>query len=280
MKIKIGSARIDENGRISGGVAGDQTGREVAEQDFYMHSKGWYMLRPKDPFVAEKIAEAMRQACANDHIGYDQNNRISVVTNVKIYGTLQKIQVPTESDCGTLIRACIYQATGVDVGDFYTGNEVAVLEQSGIFEKAKSVSSSADVYNGDVLVTKKKGHTVAITSGRSRITSSESNSKVLAWQNAAIADGFQFPKYGADGEWGSECEEVAKKAIVKLRKQGKNYIYKYPNLTKIVQAAVGEKEDGKFGTKSDAATKEFQGNHGLVQDGDVGLLTWKMILGV
>ena len=129
-------------------------------------------------------------------------------------------------------------------------------------------------------MTKKKGHTVAITSGRSRITSSESNSKVLAWQNAAIADGFQFPKYGADGEWGSECEEVAKKAIVKLRKQGKNYIYKYPNLTKIVQAAVGEKEDGKFGTKSDAATKEFQGNHGLVQDGDLGLLTWKMILGV
>lgn len=30
MSVKIGSARIDENGRARGGKAGDQTGKEVA----------------------------------------------------------------------------------------------------------------------------------------------------------------------------------------------------------------------------------------------------------
>ena len=42
---------------------------------------------------------------------------------------------------------------------------------------------------------------------------------VLVWQTAAMADGFVPPKYfsryGADGEWGKECEAVAKKAVVK-----------------------------------------------------------------
>ena len=30
----------------------------------------------------------------------------------------------------------------------------------------------------------------------------EKTNKVLEWQKAAIADGFSFPKYGADGKWG------------------------------------------------------------------------------
>ena len=40
MSVKIGSARIDENGRAKGGKAGDQTGREVSTQSWYRHAKG------------------------------------------------------------------------------------------------------------------------------------------------------------------------------------------------------------------------------------------------
>ena len=40
MGVIIGSARIDERGKISGGAAGDQTGSEVSTQAFYVHSKG------------------------------------------------------------------------------------------------------------------------------------------------------------------------------------------------------------------------------------------------
>lgn len=59
MSLVVGSARIDESGHISGGKPGDQTGNEVSTQAYYVHSKGWYCLRPKSTTVANAIAEAM-----------------------------------------------------------------------------------------------------------------------------------------------------------------------------------------------------------------------------
>ena len=99
--------------------------------------------------------------------------------------------------------------------------------------------------------------------------------KVLEWQKAAIADGFKFPVCGLDGDFGSECVNVAKKAIVKRRA-----FYKYKNLTKIVQKAVGVTADGLCGANTAKAIKKYQEKHGLVADGEVGLNTWKKILGV
>lgn len=102
------------------------------------------------------------------------------------------------------------------------------------------------------------------------------NTKVKEWQEAAIKDGFKFSKYGADNVWGSECESVAKKAICKYRVIG----YKYKNLTKIVQKAVGVKVDGKFGKDTKKAVVAYQKKNGLTADGEVGIKTWKKILGV
>ena len=99
--------------------------------------------------------------------------------------------------------------------------------------------------------------------------------RVLPWQKAAIADGFTFPKYGADGEWGAECVSVSRKAICKRRTT-----YQYKNLTKIVQEAVGATVDGLFGKNTEAAVKSYQKKHGLTVDGIVGANTWKRILGV
>lgn len=113
------------------------------------------------------------------------------------------------------------------------------------------------------------------TTATTTTTTNNVNNKVLEWQKAAIKDGFTFLKYGADGKWGSECEEVAKKAIVKKRST-----YLYPNLTKIVQKAVGVIIDGMFGVKSWQKTMEYQEANGLVVDGCVGINTWKKILGV
>ena len=101
------------------------------------------------------------------------------------------------------------------------------------------------------------------------------NNAVLEWQNAAIADGFGFPKYGADGKWGNECEAVAKQAICKKRDT-----YKFTNLTKIVQRVVGTTADGKFGNNTKNAVIAFQKINGLAADGCVGIETWKKILGV
>lgn len=159
---RVGSARIDENGNISGGRAGDQTKREVATEPYYSHPKGWYMLRAKDSDKARKIGLAMTEACLNENIGYDQSGRYGVIEYLKIYGRLAKINKPTEADCSSLVRACCIQA-GINVGDFNTASQVAVLEKTGAFNKAVAVTPSTKLHVGDILVTRTKGHTVIVT---------------------------------------------------------------------------------------------------------------------
>lgn len=103
----------------------------------------------------------------------------------------------------------------------------------------------------------------------------EEKVSVYEWQKAAIADGYSFPKYGADGMWGSECESVAKKALVKRR-----IFYTNKNLTKIVQRVVGVTVDGLCGKDTEAAIKAWQKKNGLSADGVVGINSWKKMLGV
>lgn len=98
------------------------------------------------------------------------------------------------------------------------------------------------------------------------------NPTMLAWQQAAVSDGFSME---VDGIWGPECIKIAKQAIVKKRST-----YKYLNLTKIVQEHVGVVVDGKCGKNTDKAIRNYQEKHGLLVDGEVGLNTWKKILGV
>ena len=81
MNIKVGSARHDELGKYTKGKKGDQlqkssvndTFGEVSMQNFYVHYKGWYILRPISIATANKIAQAMEDLCNNKNVGYSQN---------------------------------------------------------------------------------------------------------------------------------------------------------------------------------------------------------------
>ena len=160
MAVIIGSARHDEHGNCySGGKSGDQTGQEVSTQKFYNHSKGWYVLRAKDDRVAEKLAEAMKIACGNKNIGYDQSERYGIIK----HGINTKVK--TECDCSSLVRACIIYASGKDVGDFNTSNERSLILKSGLFKDVGSYKQGDTLYNGDILVTRTKGHTAIVVSG-------------------------------------------------------------------------------------------------------------------
>jgi cell wall-associated NlpC family hydrolase len=172
MSIIIGSARIDENGKATGGKLGDQkqtsntndTKGEVSMQSFYVHTKGWNVLRAKQADIAKKIAAAMKTACNNVNIGYDQSNRGGVIK----YGTAT--ETPTECDCSSLVRQCVKEAAGIDSGDFTTGNEVSKLAATGLFEAAFAYTSDTVLYTGDILVTKTKGHTAVVVTGNERPT--------------------------------------------------------------------------------------------------------------
>lgn len=107
---------------------------------------------------------------------------------------------------------------------------------------------------------------------------------VKEFQKAAIADGYKFPKYGADGIWGEECEAVAKKAICKKPLiKGR---YKNKNLTAFYQRLLGftgKDIDGKFWTATEKAVKARQkalGFTGKEVDGEIDANTHKKFLGV
>lgn len=168
-KIIIGSARMGENGRTTGGSVGDQKQKttpdyagEVSLQNFYHHKKGWYVLRPKSDIIATGIAAAMMTACNNANIGYDQNNRLDIIKK-GVRATSK-----AECDCSSLVRACILDATGKDVGNFTTSTECTILTASGIFEPKKAYKNGMELFTGDVLVTKSKGHTVVVVTGKPR----------------------------------------------------------------------------------------------------------------
>ena len=103
---------------------------------------------------------------------------------------------------------------------------------------------------------------------------------VKEWQDAAIADGFGFPLYGADGIWGAECASVAQKAVVMIWPDG----YRYPNLTRLVQRVcglTGEDVDGLCGPKTAEAIEAYQEKNGLRPvDGAAGIQFYKHALGV
>lgn len=165
----IGSARIDERGKASGGKAGDQKQKtspdykgEVSMQNFYVSSKGWYILRAKNPDIASNIALAMTIACNNPNIGYNQARRLDIIKA----GAGTHATSPTSCDCSSLVRQCVRES-GIEVGNFTTANEVSVLMATGHFDKL-TYKTGTTLYLGDILVTKTKGHTVVVTSGNTR----------------------------------------------------------------------------------------------------------------
>lgn len=226
----IGNARIDERGKATGGKAGDQKQTsspdykgEVAMQNFYVSSKGWYIIRAKSPDIASKIALAMTIACNNPNIGYNQAKRLDIIKD----GTHSA--KPTSCDCSSLVRQCVRES-GIEVGNFTTANEAAVLMATGQFEKI-AYTKGTTLYLGDILVTKTKGHTVIVTSGNTR-------------QQNAIAT-----------------------PTVKMGSRGDNARLLQHNLN---QFGYKLEEDGIFGKLSTAALVRWQHANGLCPDGIYG----------
>ena len=171
MAVKIGHASLDENGKISGGAVGDQTGREVCTRNWY--SYGWNkVIRAKDTGIAEKIAKAMEQACANDNIGYDQSQRTTLYVQAKAKNwDLSKITTKCECDCSSLVAVCV-NASGITVSkDIYTGNEANALKSTGkftILTASKYLNADTYLKRGDILL-KEGTHTAVVLSDGSEV---------------------------------------------------------------------------------------------------------------
>ena len=277
MAVRIGSARINEKGTTTGGKPGDQTGNEVAIQNWYPHKKGWYVARPKEVSVAEKIAQAMEAACNNNHIGYCQAHRDSLrKIAVKYNYNLNKVTVNVETDCSALVRVCCLYA-GIQVGDFNTASELETLRRTGKFEILKDdkyCKSSTYLKRGDILVTRTKGHTVVVldngpgTSSAQKPATPTGNDWIRRLQSECNNQKFSNQK--VDGIAGPKT--LAGCPTLKKGSRG--------NITRLLQEKLGVAVDGIFGQKTKSAVIAFQKAHGLKEDGIVGQKTWRALLGL
>ena len=169
--VYLASCNHDEEGRLGWegkSKAGDQTGSEVSIVPYTTWDPSVWkaVYRAQDPDVAWRIGQAGIQMCRNNHIGYDQSQRMTFYQELKKTGNIDKITVDCETDCSAGTCACIIVA---GYSDFPNNLRTAYWDKYtmvyGKFDKLDDeVYTRSDEYlrTGDVLL--KEGHVVICVS--------------------------------------------------------------------------------------------------------------------
>ena len=156
----VGLARYNEYGEQSGGIMGDQLQTSTPDsqgelatiplEDFLSGSTGATIYRIKDIDQSNKMAQGIIKACDNPYIGYDTNNRYSILA----YGIFSgyKNGKPAECDNASLVRVVIKYASDIDPGDFTNASARRVLGDSGLFIEPIELTESTKVYMGDIII--------------------------------------------------------------------------------------------------------------------------------
>lgn len=232
MALKIGHSSKDENGKISGGVAGDQTGKEVYICNWY-NGKWTFVARPKRAEVAKAMVEACRQACDNPMVGYDQGSRNTLRAAARKVGYfLNLITTPCESDCSSFMGVCV-EAAGINLpeGNLPTTRTLRkVLAATGEFEiltDEKYLTSDQYLQAADILCREGSHAVMALEDGAKAQQATNTTPKVEVptvhysvrlpllqkgcegpvvkhMQELLLSHGEKLPKYGADSDFGTE----------------------------------------------------------------------------
>lgn len=185
MATYIAQASCDENGKYVGGQAGNQSGTELNTRQIW--DNNWLTLVVwKDAKAANACATAASQAVSNMHIGYDQNERNTILPPAEAASyVLSKITTDCECDCSSLASVCGIAAgaaksimyAGNNLG--YTGNLAERLDQTGLVTVYRRLSYSeilSKAQVGSILIS--SGHAVIVVSGNAATGSSSSGSTV------------------------------------------------------------------------------------------------------
>lgn len=261
MAIKIGHSSKDENGRISGGKAGDQTGKEVCIRSWY--NGGWsFVARFKDRAKAARAAAACEHACNNPNVGHDQGGRNSLRAEAKKVGYfLNLIKTPCESDCSSFMGVCV-EAAGIPLpeGNGPTTRTLRqILEATGEFEiltAEKYLVSDKHLMEADILC-KEGSHTVMALEDGSGASVSNSGTATMYYN-------VRLPLL----KKGSECAAVETlQQLLKVR--GYSLGSFGPNKDGV---------DGVFGEATENALEAFQEDMNLEVDGKCGSKSWTALI--
>lgn len=191
--------------------------------------------------------------------------------------------------CDTFVDWCFYMAYGVCnakklIGgnfDDYTVNSAQLYKNKGAYGKEPKLGAQIFFRNSkrichtglvvgfdDIWVYTIEGN----TSGASGVIANGGGVVEKKYKRTDKSiDGYGYPNYA--GEFDPDVTPTITKASdTKMRQIKKGSTGK---AVKVWQAILGVEVDGKFGPKTEEATKAFQKKHKLEGDGIVGPLTWK-----
>lgn len=254
MAVLIGHASISEKGTIEG-AKGDSNGKEVCTRNWY--SKPWdYMAIHPNANVRERHAKAIEQACANNNIGYGQNDRNTLNTKAKAVGyDLSKIKTKCNCDCSSLqnVAAVAAKTPGVTYGSngWTTSSMLAALKAAGykIITASAYLTSSAYCVRGAIYV-KAGSHTVCGLSNGSKASDTLAKAGAYSGGGSSSGDGIL-----RRGDTGAAVKDMQDGLIAKGYSCGP------------------DGADGDFGANTEAALKSFQADYGLEVDGEYGPLS-------
>lgn len=230
MSVLLGSARTSSYNLAD----------QVSVQDYYTHKQGyWLGFEPKSH--ALDLANAMKELCANNKIGYSQDYRETAWNMFEYFGrSIANINKRCYTDCSAGVRLCIWQAFNKQLPNFNTESEPSVLKKSGLFKEPIKVTNASQCTTGMVLCSPNKGHTVIV------ISTGKENNKT---------------KYGVEVPPSSPLlRRGSKGKSVRLLQSCLNIVNKDCNL----------EVDGDFGPKTETELKKFQKKNKLEVDGVYG----------
>lgn len=202
--VRIGQACCDEKGGVKGGKAGDQTGREVVIGNWsYNSSKSafnhWvYVFRAKDPTIAKRLAKKMKEACENDHIGYDQRipDRYSFHDEAEKVGwDIKAIKKNCETTCTSCMAVCL-NAVGIPTRKIWTVNHVyndlMATGQFKVYKTKKYTASKKYLEPGDILLSSCHGAMVVESGNAAGTTDPAVLEEPIADANPAFTIGKNY----------------------------------------------------------------------------------------
>lgn len=215
--VTIAHASLSEDKTING-KRGDQTGKEVCLREWW--NKPWnVVIRFIDPDMQDKVAEAMEKACANDHIGYSQNDRNSLLNAVRKYGYDPECATSdVNTDCSALVTvACIYAGIAecalVKGGNCATTRTLkSLLKATGevmLYTTSEYLNKTDKLKRGDILL-KEGSHVVVVVSGEAKSVYDVAREVIQGkWGNGAERKRLITEAYKR-GEITGDYEEVQK----------------------------------------------------------------------
>lgn len=258
----IANSGHDERGRYTGGKAGDQTGAEWQVRTWY--NRPWNcVLRHPDEKVRKEIAKLARAAAGNNKIGYNQGRRLTfwyALQNAKYDPS--KITVACDSDCSAgvcaIVKAVGYIVNNQKLKDVsitnWTGSMKTNLRAAGfeVLTDKKYLTSDEYLIPGDILLNEQ--HHTCINLDYGSKVSAPKTGKDESTQNSVL-EGYKgiYPIVLPNLKKGSKGTQV---------KHLQEYLNWFGNY--------GLAVDGDFGSKTQAAVKDFQRRTGLTVDGIFG----------